>query len=136
MITQAKANELLNHLTGRLTTLSIQQVYVGLSKTTPAADGSNVTEPSGSGYARSLLGHGSQPMTQKMDNAAAGEITNKEIIYFSEATGAWGSCTHLCFYITATGGIPFAFGALTAPISPTLNTIPLIRGAGLTLTLA
>ena len=136
MITQAKANELLNHLTGKLTTLNIQYVYVGLSKTTPAADGSNVTEPSGYGYARSLLGNGSQLMTQKMDSAVEGEITNKEIIYFPEATGAWGSCTHLCFYATPTGSIPFAFGALTAPISPTMNTIPLIRVAGLTLTLA
>jgi len=137
MITQGKANEILNHLTGRLQSVaSITAVYLGLSTTTPTADGSNVTEPVGNGYARVLLGNTSQALTQKMNAADDGEITNKEIIYFPEATGAWGSCTHLCFYIAVSGGTPFAFGALTTSISPTTNTIPIIRVDGLTLTLA
>ena len=137
MITQAKANEILNYFTGRLMSLAQHAaVYVGLSTSTPTAAGGNVTEPVGNGYARVPLGNSTQALTQKMSAAANGEITSAEIIYFPEATGAWGSCTHLCFFSVMTGGTPFAFGALNLSISPTTGTVPLIRVGGLTLTLA
>ena len=137
MITQAKANELLNYFTGRVSSIvSNPAVYIGLSTSTPTATGGNVTEPVGNGYARVLLGNSSQALTLKMSAAANGEITNGEILYFPEATGSWGSCTHLCFFTALTGGTPFAFGALNLSISPTAGTVPLIRVGGLTLTLA
>ena len=137
MITQAKANEILNYFTGRLQSLvGHTAVYVGLSTSTPTAAGSNVTEPVGNGYSRVLLGSSTQALTQKMSTAVDGEITSAEIIYFPEATGSWGTCTHLCFYTVPSGSTPFAFGALNQSVTPTAGTVPLIRVGGLTLTLA
>ena len=137
MITHAKANEILNYFTGRMQALELfGTIYLGLSTTTPTNAGGNITEPIGNGYARIMVGTYQQALTQKMSAAANGETTNTEIIYFPEATGSWGICTHLCFYKAATGGTPFAFGELNLSISPTTGTVPLIRVGGLTLTLA
>lgn len=141
MITHYFANKILTLLVGKVSKIDLSSdnyfsVYVGLSTTEPNADGTNVTEPVGNGYARVLLGHSGQSMTQKMGTVANGHVENDEIIYFPEATGSWGTITHFCIFDRASGGNLLAFGALNSPITPTANTIPIIRVGELDLSLS
>lgn len=136
MLTYAGANALLDCLCGRATSYPNSTVYVGLSTSQPDRDGSGVTEPSGNGYARVLLGVGSQSSTQKMSAASYGANANSEIIYFPEATGNWGSCTHFCLFSAETGGTLIAYGALSnGGISPVNETVPIIRIGDLTMSM-
>lgn len=137
MITHYFANKILSLLCGKADRLtSVSSIYVGLSTSAPLADGTNVTEPVGNGYARVLLGDASQVLTQKMGTVANGHVENDEIIYFPEATGSWGTITHFCIFDSASGGNLLAFGALNSPITPTANTIPIIRVGELDLSLS
>ena len=63
------------------------------------------------------------------------EISNTREIHFQEATGSWGTITHFALYNSATGGTPLYVGALTEPITPTANTVPLIKVGQLKITL-
>lgn len=83
-------------------------LYFGLSTTTPADDGTNVTEPTDA-YAR-------VSKTNNLTNfpaATSGSKSNGTDITFPEATGNWGTVTHFTVYTAATGGTLLAFGALT-----------------------
>ena len=113
-ITKSTANAVVNHLVGRSQSVSIAStVYLALSTSTPSADGTNVTEPSGNGYARKLLGNYNQSYTQLMSQAANGKSENSDEIHFNKATGSWGTITHVCLYSAATNGTLLAYGALT-----------------------
>lgn len=137
MITNYSANKILQALCGKVSTISLgPTAYVGLSTTAPTAMGENVTEPSGNGYARVMLGNYNQNYTQKMGNPASGAISNSEIIYYPEATGSWGTITHFCIYDAQTDGNLLAYGALTTSITPTANTIPIIRVGELDISLS
>ena len=137
MITHYFANKILPLLIGKTSTLnSTSSVFVGLSTTTPTLTGVNVTEPSGNGYARVLLGNTSQALTQKMGEVSNGHVENDEIIYFPEATGSWGTITHFCIFDSASSGNLLAFGILSTPIQPVANTIPIIRVGELDLSLS
>ena len=136
MLTYYTANKFLNVLSALSSGVSFtNSIYVGLSTTTPTAGGGNVTEPTGNGYARVLLGNTGQSLTQKMDTPADGAVTNKEIIYFPEATGSWGTLTHCCIFDHPTDGNLLAFAELSTPITPTANTIPIIRTGELEISL-
>lgn len=133
MLSYSKANSILNELVGMS---QYATCYLGLSKTEPKRDGTNVTEPdSANGYKRTLIGMGGQSGTYKMDSAVEGAIKNKDIIYFPEATAAWGTCTHYVLYTAQTGGNLLAYGQLTSSISPQAGTVPLIRVGELQMTL-
>lgn len=137
MITNYAANRVLQALCGKASSITLgQTAYVGLSTTTPTAAGGNVTEPSGNGYSRVMLGNCSQSYTQKMGTPSGGAVSNTEIIYCTEATGAWGTITHFCIYDALTGGNLLAYGALTTAIIPTANTIPIIRVGELNISLS
>jgi hypothetical protein len=82
--------------------------YFALSTTTPAADGTNVTEPVGNGYARAEV------LAASMAAAAAGAIDNSAVITFPEATGSWGTITYMLVYDVSSGGTPRYAISLTA----------------------
>lgn len=92
-------------------------VYLGLSSTTPNAEGENITEPIGNGYERVLVGSYSQIGTQKFGDVSNDSISNSEIIYFPESTGSWGdTLTHFVLFNSKTGtgsSSVLAFGELT-----------------------
>ncbi len=137
MLTYNGANSLLNMLCGRSQSYSYSNVYVGLSTTAPDRGGSGFTEPSAAvGYARVLLGNYNQQQTQKMEAANLGVSTNKDIIYFPEATGSWGTCTHFLIFSAATDGVLVAYGQLTNEISPVNGTVPIIRVGDLTMAIS
>ena len=127
-LTYKGANALLECLTGRVSTYPHTTVYVGLSTTAPNVSGGNVSEPTGNGYARVLLSKASGADSEKHMNAAAnGSAANKDVIYFPEATGAWGTCTHFTLWTAQTGGNLIGYGQLTTAISPVNETVPIIR---------
>lgn len=80
-------------------------LYQGLSSTTPAADGSNVTEPSGNGYARKAL---------TMGAAASQQRSNTNAVQHAASGGDWGVMTHSVYYTALSGGTPIGFDDLVA----------------------
>lgn len=135
-MTRYLANLVLDHIGARNNGVALGvDIWVGLSTTTPAADGTNVTEPSGNGYARSLLGSYGQAATLKMGAASAGASTNTAIIFFPKATGNWGECTYFLIYDDPTAGNLLAFGVLTASITPVSGDVPIVEVGALDLSL-
>lgn len=105
------ANKLIDHQLGK-TAYTMPTVYVGLSSTTPAADGTNVTEPTTGSYARVATSGAT------WNAASSGATSNATDITFPEATADWLSAanlTHGVLYDAPTGGNLLAFGAVTTP---------------------
>jgi hypothetical protein len=87
--------------------------HFGLSTSTPAEDGTGVTEPSGNAYARVAV-------TNNATNfplSTAADLTlkrNGTVITFPAATGSWGTVTHSTVHTLATGGSVTDWQALSA----------------------
>lgn len=95
------------------------QYFIGLSTTAPNINGTNVTEPTGSGYARMELTNLSAP--------SGGVVTNTASIDFPESTASWGTTTHFVIYDALTNGNLLQYGPLSTPrsIEPaTIMSIP------------
>lgn len=136
-ITTNTANAVINHLVGRTNSINVAgTVYLALSTTTPTAAGGNVTEPSGNGYTRKLLGNYNQSYTQLMGAASNGKSENSEEIHFNKATGSWGTITHVCLYTSATGGTLLAYGALTESKAVTEGDVMVIDAGDLAVLLS
>lgn len=88
---------------------------LGLSRTTPVVGGTNVTEPSGSGYARITL--------TGLSASVNGLVTNSTNLYFPISTGSWGTITHWVLYGNTTSTNLLAFGALTTPQTVSVDSI-------------
>ncbi len=83
-------------------------LYLALSTTAPAADGTNITEPAGNGYARKQADAGST----NWNAAASRQVTSKVDLVFAAATGSWGTPMYVVVTTASSGGTP----KLTAPI--------------------
>lgn len=109
-------NAVLDHIVGK-TTYALPTTYIGLSSTTPAEDGTNVTEPAGGSYARvSTAG-------ADWNAASAGATSNANAITFAQATADWvagANLTYLVAYDAVSAGNPLFYGALTVA-KPVLN---------------
>lgn len=115
-------NLLLDVATGRALP-TLPDLRLALSTTTPAEDGTNVTEPSGNGYARVDIG------ATEFAAAAAGTTDNDNVISWAQATGNWGTITHVVAYDAATGGNMLWFAALgTATAVNTNDTFSIPAG--------
>mgnify|MGYP000938087003 FL=1 len=82
-------------------------LYLALSTTTPAKDGTNVTEPTTGAYARVDV--------SSILSRSGSTISNTSDIVFTTATDSWGTITHGVLYTAATDGTFVWFGALTTP---------------------
>lgn len=113
MVTTYYLNLVAGNLLGTKTSPAIPATYyAALSKTTPTAAGGNVSEPSGGGYARIAMTGLSMPTN--------GVISNTQEIAFAEASGNWGTVTHVCVYDAPIGGNLLMYSAL--PTSKTVST--------------
>lgn len=97
-------------------------IYHGLSTTTPAQDGTGITEPSGNGYAR--VG-----MTNNTTNYGGATAANPSIkdndqpITWAAASGVgWGTVTHWTTHDALTVGNPIDWAALTSSQTITAGT--------------
>lgn len=96
------------------------EFYIGLSTTTPSADGTGVTEPSSSaGYKRIKLLSISEP--------AGGVVSNSSSITFDESTASWGVVTHFVIFDALSGGNLLIFGELSSPRTVEADTIMAIK---------
>lgn len=139
MLSYYAANKILNAVTGKGSSstpygyvIIANRAYLALSSTEPNASGGGVTEPSASvGYQRKLIGN-AQAGTygSLLADPVDGTITNNQEIHFNEATGAWGTQSYVCIYDAETGGNLIAWGTLSTSISPTANTVPVIKTGG------
>lgn len=111
-------NTILDHFFGKATwAATADNRYVGLSSTTPAKDGTNVTEPSTGSYARVQL------VAADIDAAASSTTSNNADQTFPQATADWlggANLTNMVMYSAASGGTFLAFKALTVA-KPVLN---------------
>lgn len=102
-------DNVLDHVVGKAAFTS-PTVYVGLSSTTPAEDGTNVTEPSTGSYARVSTSAGD------WNSASAGATANANAVTFAQASGDWVSgadLTYLVAYDALTTGNELFYGVLT-----------------------
>jgi len=92
-------------------------IYVGLSTSIPNADGTNVTEPSGNGYARVAVVNDTSHFHSAPSQPATGQRqSNVSSITFPQATGGgWGTATYAVLYDAASGGNFLGFGQLALP---------------------
>lgn len=71
------------------------ELWLGLSTTKPAADGSNVTEPVSANYSRKLISLG---------DPADGDLCNTNEIEFRTGDDNWGTIPYYVIYDAQTGG--------------------------------
>jgi hypothetical protein len=158
MLTYYTADKLLNHLIKRDETSSTVYnkvffsnttststpllIYMGLSTTPPNQDGTGITEPVENGYERVFLSNTDESISRTFSDVLfdSGDnnrpyITNEKIIFFPEATGSWGTCTHFVLYVQEEGESdqPIAFGELNSSISPVAGKVPIIQANNMTL---
>ena len=132
MVSQTFAQQILQLLTGKASSVSYGTMYIGLSTTVPSINTStgaieNVTEPdSANGYARELIGSSSVPSTQIFGSVTYDStnqcfvITNTAQIKFNKATSSWGEIKAFCIYSASSSGSPIFYGTLTGTL-PTVS---------------
>lgn len=102
------------------------EYYVGLSTTSPAIDGTGVTEPtSDPDYSRAKITSLTEPIN--------GMVTNASAIGFNESTIDWGTITHYAIYDTVSEGNLLMFGPLERERRVEEATIMTIKAGTLTL---
>lgn len=117
--TDADARLLLNNRLGAATATTTATHYLGLSTTTPAADGTGVTEPVGNGYARVAITNN----TTNWPTVTSGRSKSNGVAFtFPTATPAgWGDVTHFVLFDHLTNSAAAnvrAYGPITgAPVT-------------------
>lgn len=110
-LTNAMKAKLLDHLYGGASLSQPTKLYLGLSTTTPNADGGNVTEPSGNGYQRIEISNDST-FWEAATVANPAIKQNKITVEFPRAIGPWGEITH---WVLFDGNTVVDFAALEIP---------------------
>lgn len=133
MISNTLAQQFLQIITGKTSSISYSTIYIGLSTTVPNSNSTtgaieNVTEPSSeNGYARELIGSSSLASTQMFGSVTFDStnncfvITNDKQVKFNKATSAWGTIKAFCLYSSQTGGNPLFYGTLTSEVTVSAN---------------
>lgn len=109
---QALTIDVLSALCGKATSgLEVNAtLYLAVSTTTPTETGTNVTEPSGNGYARVAM----NPADWDDPTAAQPSVLqNAATVAFPQANGGnWGLLTYICIFDAASGGNFLAAGTI------------------------
>lgn len=100
--------------------------YIGLSSTTPTVSGTNVTEPSGGGYARVAI-------SSALGQPSNGVITNSTAVTFAKSTADWGVMTHFVVYDAATGGNLLLYNAMSRARTVEADNIMVAEAGAITL---
>ena len=115
--------------------------FLALSSTEPDVYGGNIAEPSASaGYSRPQLnqslfsGEAIFPPNASYDPVNdVYSYTNVADIVFPEATSGWGTLSYFAIYDRKSGGNMIAYGSLATPITPQVNTVPIVRARQMTI---
>ena len=87
-------NQLLDHVLRNVSYTSPTTVYVGLFTSDPTDDNTG-TEVSGGSYARQIL---------SVTTASGGIVTSSADVTFPQATGSWGTVSHIGLLDSLTSG--------------------------------
>lgn len=129
--TDALEASVLDHLVGRATWAQPATLFVGLSTTAPADDGTGITEPVGNAYARVSYGPGPTNW-----NRSGNVLSNALQVLFPAPTPAgWGTLTHWFIATAASGGVILVTAALATPRTPAVNVAPVFAPGALTVSL-
>lgn len=123
MLNTTQANNILKLITGKIEYIQgTGECYLGLSTTTPNANGSNFHEPDPyecPSYSRVRLNLSAEAeATDIWGEVVDGVVTNIQEIrtpICSDRNG-WGTLTHFGIFDSETNGIPLAFDAITDPM--------------------
>jgi hypothetical protein len=103
-------NKIADLLFGAQALVAPVTLYIGLSTTTPAKNGTGVTEPVGGAYARIAV-------TNNLANwpaAVAGAKSNGAVFQFPQPSATWGTVTYVVIYDAAVAGNLVAYAILAA----------------------
>lgn len=92
------ANKMLDHIFTDSAYAPPATLYWGLSTTTPAADGTNITEPGSNNYSRVAVA------AADMSAASGRSKTNSAELSFATPSGSWNTCTHAVLFDASTSG--------------------------------
>ena len=118
-------NKVLDHVLRNTSYTSPTTVYVGLFTTDPTDAGTG-TECTGSAYARQVL---------SVTTASGGIVTSSADVTFPQATGSWGTITHIGLLDALTSGNLLMHTPLTTSKSIDNGDILKISSGNLTVTL-
>lgn len=128
--------DILDEIFGRTAYTDIATIYIGLSTADPLDDVSALAEPSGNNYAR--VGFQNDTAFWRPAVLGAGTKQNSAEITFPEASGAWGTVTHVTLFehlTTATLAVFMASGALGTSKAITAGDTPRFQTDSLTISL-
>lgn len=126
-------NKLLDHLFGGGDYSRLATVYIGLSTTVSAEDGTNFTEPTDSAYARQAMDNDAGGTL--WDSASGGSKSNNAIVSWNTATEDWGTILELGIWDAVSAGNLIASGALTVSKQVTTGDTMRFNIGDLTVTL-
>lgn len=106
--------------------------YFGLSETVPNADGSNITELSGSGYTRvaasdNTMYSAANPEPASNFGLLGRALANSGTVTFPTATAQWNAVSGWFISDLSTGGTPYACGPLDSTVTVLNGEAPLFR---------
>lgn len=120
------ANSILNYLFSKTATLTAPaEVYIGLSKNDPEADGGTFNELSGGGYARVLISQKGETYPNVIGAASNRAIVNQYQVNWTKATLDWPEAHGFGLFSALTGGSPFFYGALEEPVTCVAGAVAL-----------
>ena len=128
--------DILDEVFGATDYTAVATIYVGLSTAAPADDASTIAEPSGNGYARVAMINNTAYWRPAVDGA--GTKQNSATLTFPEASGSWGTITHVALWnnVTSTGVVNLmAWGALGTSKAVTTGDTPRFQTDSLTISL-
>jgi len=133
-ITNYSANRILDYNYGATSYAGTlpATMYVGLSTTTPAIDGTNVTEPVAMGYARVAITNNKTTW----GNANAASLVNSIAVTFAISSGSWGTITHVLIYDALTSGNLWFFDALSPSRTVATSTIVTFDAGAITVSMS
>ena len=118
----------LNHIFGK-DSYAPPTIYAALLTTDPLDDSSEISEPTGNGYARV------ETLASDWNTASGGSLNNANDIIFPKATGSWGTITHFALFDAATDGNMLAHGALIQPKTVDSSYTPIFDAGDLNISL-
>jgi len=111
-------------------------LYVGLSTTAIAENGSGITEPPASAnYSRVAVANNTTNWTAPSGGSNGTVVSNATAITFPMASGSWGTIQYFFIADLATGGDILGFGTLTTPQTISTDDIASFAAGALTITL-
>lgn len=100
--------KIIEHVLRNVSFTSPATVYIALFTADPTETGSQAAEVSGGSYARTSATFGAH---------SGGSVNNSADVTFPQASGSWGTITHLGIMDASTAGNMLYFGALTSSVT-------------------